>query len=101
MGQSATAPDGEDAGDRRGPGPAEPVREVRGRPVRVRREPRLGAFATAGAVVGLVVAVLLTFSRPEGEYSYGAVLGYLSVVLLPLCAVLGALVAVYAGRRRR
>ncbi|SDQ86784.1 hypothetical protein [Quadrisphaera sp. DSM 44207] len=78
-----------------GPRPGEPVR--RGR---IRREPRYGRFVAVGVLAGLLAALVLTFSQPEGEYSYGTVLGYLCVVLGLGGGLLGALAAVLAARRR-
>jgi hypothetical protein len=54
-------------------------------------------FIATGVVLGVLAAVVLTFVRPAGDYSYSAVLGYLAVALGALGAVLGALVAVIIG----
>ena len=74
--------------------------ERRLRQARIRREPRYSTFVVSGVVLGFVAALLLTFTQPEGEYSYAAVLGYLAVVLGLAGGLLGALVAVLLTRRR-
>ena len=64
---------------------------------RTHSEPRYAAFIATGAVVGLVAAVVLTFSRPEDGASYASVLGYLAFVLAAAGGLLGGTVAAVLG----
>ena len=72
-----------------------------GRPVRLRRAPRYGAFVLTGLLAALVVSALVAaLATPSGGYSRLALLGYLAVALGLVGAVLGGLVAVLLERRR-
>ncbi|PWJ47833.1 hypothetical protein SAMN06264364_1343 [Quadrisphaera granulorum] len=84
---SSQHPDGPEA-----PPPPRALRRVR-----VTRSPRYGVFLLGGAVLGALVAVVLTFSQPESEYGYSATLGYLVVALGAFGALVGGLAAVVAG----
>jgi hypothetical protein len=67
---------------------------------RVRRAPRYGSFVVTGAVVGVVIALILSLSRPAtGEFSQNSVIGYVAATLGLLGALLGAGVAVLLDRR--
>ncbi|MFD4421188.1 potassium transporter Trk [Agromyces sp. NPDC058484] len=74
--------------------------------VSVRRAPRFGAFIALGAVVGAVVALILTFTfsgQPtvEGElieFDRGQVFGFLLLVCGTIGAALGAVVALIVDR---
>ena len=74
--------------------------------VTVRRAPRYGRFITLGALVGAVVALILTFAfsgQPvEGTVSpgfdKGQVFGFLLLVCATIGATLGALVALVIDR---
>lgn len=78
----------------------QPPPDPRLRRLPVRRAPRYGVFTATGAVVGMLVALVLTLlSGPGDEYSSGSVLGYLAVALGAFGALLGALVGVLAGIR--
>jgi hypothetical protein len=67
---------------------------------RVRRAPRYGSFVVTGAVVGVVIALILSLSRPAtGEFSQNSVIGYLAATLGLLGALLGAGLAVLLDRR--
>ena len=67
---------------------------------RFRRAPRYGSFVVTGAAVGVVIAVILSLSRPAtGEFSRNSVIGYLAATLGLLGALLGAAVAVLLDRR--
>lgn len=78
------------------PGDAETARQQ----VTLRRAPRYRAFIGTGAVVGAVLAVVLTGLFPgSGRFSTGAVMGYLGVSLALLGALFGGLVAVLADRQ--
>lgn len=63
----------------------------------VRRSPRYGVFIVGGAVLGALVAFVLTFLEPPSEYGYAATLGYLVVALGLFGALLGAIASVIAG----
>lgn len=68
------------------------------------REVRYRAFILTGAVLGIVVAAVLTFGGSlRGDYSTSTVLAYLAVLFALLGALLGGGVAVVveAVRRRR
>ncbi|MFB8388153.1 potassium transporter Trk [Microbacterium sp. NPDC055910] len=78
--------------------------------VRVRRAPKISVFLLAGAAVGIVVALILTYafqgsldvSRYTGiVYSQGQVFGFLVLGCIPIGIVLGALVALILDRRSR
>ncbi len=77
--------------------PAAPTRPPEPRRLRVRRSPRYSVFIVGGALVGAVVAAVLTYSEPASQYGYAATLGYLVVALGVLGALLGATAAVVAG----
>ncbi|WP_448006437.1 potassium transporter Trk [Agromyces bauzanensis] len=86
--------------------PAEPMEtEVTSDAVMVRRAPRYGRFITLGALVGAVVALILTFAfsgePPEGqlvEFDKGQVFGFLLLICATLGAALGAIVALVIDR---
>jgi len=76
----------------------------------VRRVPRYGVFMALGAVVGVIAALVLTFTgsfepTPGGEvtYSAGQVFGFTLLYLVPIGIALGAVVAMLIERvvRRR
>lgn len=79
----------------------------------VRRSPKYGAFMVAGAVVGFLVAVILTFAFDGTQeksaigvvYSVPQVLGFLSLFCIPIGLALGGAVALVfdrvVGRRTR
>jgi len=95
--EQPTRPAGEPA-----PRDAAPTEEELRTATRVqrRREPRYGVFIATGAVLGIVVAFVLTLLSDPTEYSAGSVLGYLVTVLAVLGGLLGGLAAVLAARRR-
>ena len=74
--------------------------------VTVRRAPRYGRFITLGALVGAVVALLLTFAfsgqpaQPELELGFdrGQVFGFLLLLCATIGAALGAVVALLIDR---
>jgi uncharacterized membrane protein YdjX (TVP38/TMEM64 family) len=81
---------------------------------RVRRSPRYGAFLVLGALLGVVVALILTFaydgtSMPSDAtnvvFSEGQVFGFLSLILGSIGALFGGIVALVldrtVGRRTR
>ncbi|GAB7193017.1 hypothetical protein NUM3379_37260 [Kineococcus sp. NUM-3379] len=98
-------PAGQGAAAEPAPGPAgAPVDGAgvpAGRPVRLRRAPRYGAFVLTGLLAALVVSALVAaLATPSGGYSRLALFGYLAVALGLVGAVLGGLVAVLLERRR-
>ena len=74
--------------------------------VTVRRAPRYGRFITLGALVGAVVALLLTFAfsgqpaQPELELGFdrGQVFGFLLLLCATIGAALGAVAALLIDR---
>lgn len=71
------------------------VREV---PARVRRTARIPVFMLAGAVVGILVAAILTFSYPPiQEYSQGQIFAFLAVFIGVAGLGIGGLVGVIAN----
>ena len=67
---------------------------------RRRRAPRYGSFLVTGAIAGLVLGVILSFSRPStGQFSANSVVGYVAATLALVGALVGAAVAVLLDRR--
>ena len=74
--------------------------------VTVRRAPRYGRFITLGALVGALVALLLTFAfsgqpaQPELELGFdrGQVFGFLLLLCATIGAAIGAVVALLIDR---
>jgi uncharacterized metal-binding protein len=65
------------------------------RAVRVRRSPKVAVFLVLGVLAGVVAAVLFTLLTPQdGQYPTSQVLGFTVLLLAPIGAVLGGLVAV-------
>lgn len=84
-----------------------PTGEHRIETAQLRRAPRYGVFLTLGAVLGLVVAIVLTLvfdgtedkSRYTGViYSSEQVFGFLALLCIPIGIVLAGLVALVADR---
>ncbi len=76
--------------------------------VRRTRTPKYPVFIGLGVVLGVAVAGVVTLLTPLApdpvtgqEYSFGQVLGYLSLVLALVGGLIGGLVAVLIDRRRR
>ena len=88
-------------GSQPSPGPDEASAAPRVLEATRRRAPRYRAFVGVGVAAGVLVALVLTFTRPETEYGYPAVFGYTAVVCGLLGALLGGLVAVVLDRRGR
>jgi hypothetical protein len=87
--------------------PVEPLEtDVTSDTVTVRRAPRYGRFITLGAVLGAVVALILTFAfsgQPtvEGElleFDRGQVFGFLLLICATVGVALGAVVALIIDR---
>jgi len=67
--------------------------------VTVRRAPRYSRFMTLGALVGAVVALILTMSFPANdEFDRGQVFGFLLLACAAIGLALGALVALLIDR---
>ena len=74
--------------------------------VTVRRAPRYGRFITLGALVGAVVALILTFAfsgqpvdpQLEPGFDKGQVFGFLLLLCATIGAMLGAVVALLIDR---
>lgn len=78
--------------------------------VRVRRAPKFSVFLLVGAAVGLVLALILTFTFNGSTevspntglvYSQGQVFGFLLLVCVPVCLAIAAVVALAFDRRSR
>ncbi len=77
--------------------PAAPPRQIR-----VRRSPRYGGFLVTGGVLGVLVAIVSGLSgSADPAIGRGPLVGYLSIGLGLLGALLGGLVAVLLDRVRR
>jgi hypothetical protein len=69
------------------------------RTVRVRRSPRIGVFLLLGAAVGVLVAIVAVNVTPDGgDISTGQAIGFLSLLLAPLGALLAGVVAIVLDR---
>ncbi|WP_232331322.1 potassium transporter Trk [Agromyces laixinhei] len=67
--------------------------------VTVRRAPRYSRFLTLGALVGAVVALILTFAfPPNDEFDRGQVFGFLLLACAAIGVALGAGVALVIDR---
>lgn len=76
------------------------------RTVRLRRSPKVGVFLGLGVLLGvLVAAVIALVTPPEPQYPTAQVFGYVLLLLAPVGAVLGGMLAVVldavASRRAR
>lgn len=78
--------------------------------VRVRRAPKISVFLILGAVVGVLVALILTFAfngtaeaspNTGVEYSQGQVFGFLLLICVPVGVALAGVVALILDRRSR
>jgi hypothetical protein len=67
--------------------------------VTVRRSPRIVNFLILGAVLGALVAVILTYAFPESaEFGRMQVMGFLLLLCVAVGVTLAALVALAIGR---
>ncbi len=67
---------------------------------RVRRAPRYGSFVVTGAIVGIVLAVVVSYAwSSASEFSQNSVVGYVAATLGLIGALLGAVLAVLLDRR--
>ena len=70
--------------------------------VKVRRSPRITNFLVLGALVGLVVTAIATFSFPENEhYSRFQVFTFTGIILVAAGAAAGGIVAIVLERISR
>lgn len=76
----------------------------------MRRAPKFGVFLAAGAAVGILLALILTFAFDGSafvspntgvEYSTGQVFGFLLLVCIPVFLAIAAVVALVFDRRSR
>ena len=76
--------------------------------MRVRRAPKFSVFLLVGAALGVIVAMILTFTFNGTEdvspntglvYSQGQVFGFMCLVCIPVGLALGAGVALILDRR--
>ena len=73
----------------------------------VRRVPRYGVFMVLGAVLGVIVAGILSMTGSDGEsvvgvsYTPGQVFGFLLLYAVPIGVALGALFAMLLERMQR
>ena len=68
---------------------------------RRRRAPRYGSFVFTGVVVGVVLAVIVSFGRPAtGQFSQNSVVGYVAAIFGLVGALVGAVAAVLLDRRK-
>lgn len=82
--------------------PAEPSGELT--EARIRRAPRLPVFLVLGAVLGAILALVLTaVGHLDPKVGFGATFGYLCLLCIPLGLLVGALVAIVIDQvsRRR
>jgi hypothetical protein len=67
--------------------------------VRIRRSPRYLRFMGAGAVLGVIAALILTIAFPDAaEFSPSQVFGFLGLFLVAIGGALGAVVALLLDR---
>ncbi len=67
--------------------------------VRIRRAPRVPIFLVLGAVLGAVVTLIITASRPvDPSVGFGALYGYFLLYGVPAGLVVGGVVAVVLDR---
>jgi hypothetical protein len=93
-----SAPDPADAETTEPAEPPEPSAPRYGRP---RRAPRYGSFVFTGVVVGVVLAVIVSFGRPAtGQFSQNSVIGYVAAIFGLTGALVGAAAAVFFDRRK-
>lgn len=74
--------------------------------VLIRRSPRYLRFMGAGAILGIVVALILTFAFPDSrDFTQAQVFGFLALFAIVIFGTVGALVALafdrVASRRAR
>jgi hypothetical protein len=76
--------------------------------VRVRRAPKISVFLIAGAALGVLVAMILTFAfdgtsqvspNTGVEYSQGQVFGFLVLICAPVGIALAGILALILDRR--
>jgi len=100
------APVSEPADDDGSPAPDSAAATADGLPpsarrVTFRRAPRYRAFILTGVLIAVAIATVLTLVFPDnGQFSAGALFGYLAVILALILGVAGALVAIFVERPR-
>lgn len=68
-------------------------------PAAVRRAPRYGRFLTLGALLGALVAAIVTIVSSGGDLSDRSLLGLMLLVFVPLGVLTGAVMALWLDRR--
>jgi hypothetical protein len=70
--------------------------------VQVRRSPRFARFMIVGGFVFAIIALILTYSFPQGSgYDRNTVFGFMLVTCVAIGVALGAIVALIADRVAR
>lgn len=70
--------------------------------LKVRRAPKYTAFLIAGAVVGIIAALIVAVQPSDGKYTASTVFGFFLVIFAVVGAILGGVVALvidWVGRR--
>jgi membrane associated rhomboid family serine protease len=68
---------------------------------RRRRAPRYGSFVVTGVIVGVVLALIVSLSRPAtGQFSQNSVIGYVAAIFGLIGALIGAFAAILLDRRK-
>jgi hypothetical protein len=68
---------------------------------RRRRAPRYGSFVFTGVLIGIVLALIVSFSRPAtGQFSQNSVVGYVAAIFGLTGALIGAGAAIFFDRRK-
>lgn len=68
----------------------------------IHRSPRYFRFMAAGAIVGVVIALVLTFAFPEPPgFNPAQILGFLGILLVVVGVAVGAVVALVIDRASR
>lgn len=110
MADQAQTPDGPDAAASvlasASPDTLPAMREDRIETVRVRRSPKYSVFFIAGAGLGVVAALILTFAFHGSEeptasgvvYSQGQIFGFLALICITVGVALGGVVALLFDR---
>lgn len=73
--------------------------EPQRRQVRVRRSPKIGVFLLLGAALGAIAAIIAVNATPaDATMPKGQAIGFLILILAPLGALLGGVVALVLDR---
>jgi Na+/proline symporter len=73
--------------------------DARDREVRIRRAPKFAVFAIIGAILGVIVALILTAVFPvDPTVGFGATFGYFTIYGVVLGVLVGCVVAIILDR---